>query len=133
MQKSTIINFCESWKRLVYPLWDTDFQLRSWFRQEGTEVSSFEEATGDLIQRYIDHMGIPECKLLYQHQSGELIKELYEKVHEYRTDSRSLLNSVLEEKFFSDPKWLSIVSLAKKVDDALRERITEVENELGFK
>jgi len=128
MQSNTLINFCESWKMLVHPLWDIDLQKRSWFNQEGSVVSTFEEATGQLIERYLDHMKDPECRILYQNEIGELIKQLYQKVHEYTTDNHSLLNSVIEEKFFADPNWLSIIALAKKVDRALDIQIREVEN-----
>ena len=128
MQENMIINFCRSWKRQIHPLSDIEFQKKSWFHQEGTEVSTFEEETGNLIQRYEDHIRIPEYQLLYQNEAGKLIKLLCDKVDEYRNDSHSLLNSDIEEKFFSDSKWLSIVSLAKKVDRALDDQIKEVEN-----
>ena len=54
MQKSTIINFCDSWIRRLESLTDIDFQKRVWFRLEGPEVSTFEEETGNIIQKYLD-------------------------------------------------------------------------------
>lgn len=111
----------------MHPLWDTELQKKCWFQEED-EFNSFDDATGDLIQRYLDDMQIPERQLLYQNKAGNLLKELYQKVHRYTTDSPSLHNSVIEENFFADPNWLSIVTLAKQVDDALNERIREVES-----
>lgn len=121
----SLINFCTTWKNLVHPLWDIEFQKKHWFHEED-EFNSFDDATGDLIQRYLDDMQIPERHFFYQNKTGELLKELFQKVHRYTTDSSSLDNSVKEENFFSDPNWLSIVALAKQVDEALNERIREV-------
>lgn len=129
MQKSTIINFCDSWIRRLESLTDIDFQKRVWFRLEGPEVSTFEEETGNIIQKYLDQQAIPQYQLLYTHECGELLKQLYEKVHAYTTDSNSLLNSVIEEQFVNDPNWLAIVSLAKKTTDALKRWMKQVEHD----
>lgn len=128
MLKRSLINFCNTWKMIVYPLWDTELQRNTWFQDEEDDFNSFEEATGELIQRYLDDMQLPERYPFYQNEAGKLIKELYHKVHRYTTDSQSLDNSVIKEKFFADPDWVSIVALAKDVDNVLSEQIREVES-----
>lgn len=128
MQKTKIINFFETWKSLLYPLCDIEYQRKNWFRQEGSEISSFEEATGYLIERYIDHMNMPECQPFYQKEFGILMKQLYEKVNEYTKNSESLINSVDEKRLLNDPKWLSIVALAKKIFEILDRSILEVQD-----
>ena len=129
MQKNQILNFYKSWKMVIYPFWDTKFQLRNWFRHEGTEVSSFEDEIGNFLQRYLDQKDHSEYHFFYQSELGKVVKQLYEKVHEYFLDIDSSYTSGIEEKFFTDPKWLTIVSLAKKMDEGLNQLIKEVENE----
>lgn len=111
---------------MLQPLCDPDFQRRVWFRLEGPEVSTFEETTGNLMDSYLDHQTLPEYQLYYENEYGALIKQLYEKIHAYTTNSETIYNSVNEEQLLNDPKWLSIVSLSKKTVESLNRRMKEV-------
>lgn len=127
MQKITLINFYESWKLLLDPICDIDFQRRIWFRLEEEEVSTYEEATCNIMQRYLDDMDNSEYRHLYNSESGNLIKLIYEKLQVYTRDSMTIFNAAFEEKLLTDPKWLSIVYLAQKIKDTLNHQIKEVE------
>jgi hypothetical protein len=131
MQKELITNFCNTWLEILYPLKDTEFQRRSWFRLEGTEVSTFEEATASLLDHY-DIMikpRSPEFQQFNDREFFDLIKQLYEKVNACTRDNDFIIRNLHEEKLLNDPQWLEIVSLAQKICNVLNRRIQEVENE----
>ncbi len=116
MQMSNNIKVFKFWMNAIEPFSDIEYQKRVWFRGEGKEVDSYEDAI-DYILDFCERNLISTPKY-FDPTTCSLIKEFLDKIDRYRhTDS--YLNGASEEELFIDPKWLSIVQLAQKVYNRL--------------
>lgn len=103
-----------------------NFQRRSWFRLEGSEVSSFEDAVGNVKERYGDDIKSQAFQAFFTKEERNSITQLYEKLCKYTADDSSILNAIDEDALLSDPEWISIVNLSTQIYDELNQKINEV-------
>lgn len=128
VSKVDILNSCENWIDYIEPLENLEFQRKYWFNYDGHMVSSYEEATGNVLQYYENQINSPNSQELCNQECQKYLKELYQKVDVYRFDDERMEKYDSEIALLEDPKWLEIVKLAQKTNQALKRNIEEVKN-----
>lgn len=124
-----IVNWCNTWQNLIYPLKEVEYQREYWFSDEKWYVSSYIDATSDFLQYYDDHLarGCYDSKL--NEECKNLLYELYKKVDGFNLDIDRLSKYEYEEALLQDPHWQEVVSLATDTYEALERYKQEREKE----
>ena len=121
------VEFCELWMAAVAPIADLEYQRRVWFRNEGEEVDSFEDAIEAILDVADRNLNATQGSL--NQKCYSLIQDLTVKIDQYRHSS-AYVNGASEEKPVVDSKWLCIIKLARTTYNALeafKQEIADVE------
>ena len=131
-----MINLYNTWLDILFPFTDLDFQRKAWFRFEGSEISTFEDAVrNDFLGQYEfleqssnDSNKSEEDIKVYSDLMMRL-KLLKDKIDNFLKSDKALMDSVFEEKLLVNKDWLQIVDMSQTICNFLKRRIEEIEHE----
>ena len=124
MQHSTIKNYCLSWLEVIESFTDKEYQRRVWFKREGKECDSYEEATQHLIERGKRKLQDPNSREYVSEKCHETLLLLFHAVVAFDQEKGSI--GAEETLLHADPAWDEICTLAQKSVSFLQQRIEEV-------
>lgn len=117
MSNIETLEFCELWIDAIKPFSDLEYQKRVWFRHEGEEVDSYEDAIESLLE-IAERNLVPKYQNCLNVESYSLVQEFVSKIDHYR-HSPLYINGKSEERLHGDPNWKRIVLLAQDTHRAL--------------
>ena len=107
-------------KECVKPLSDPSFQERVWLKGLGPEVSSIDEAITSFLERCEIFIEYADQQEGLQKEHIKMLRDLYDKVDDYRCSHLGVADDKEVERVLSDPKWHKIQHEAKAVYEAIK-------------
>lgn len=125
MSDLNLINFCETWMDLIYPLKEFEHQRTIWFNEDLWYRGSYTKDTSIFLEQYEIQHG--NMKTLFNNNCCVLIDHLYESVKKFHPDTQRLKNFNFEKALLEDPRWKEIISLAQATYSSIESYKKEVE------